>query len=338
MKTIKELDVFMCRPSSALIQDIRTMKGNVLVLGAGGKMGPTLCKLLANAVKEAGTSHQVTAVSRYTDDAVVKDLDDHGIHVIKADLLDDEALQRLPDVENVIYMAGRKFGTSEDASLTWAMNTYLPGRVALKYRNSRIVVFSSGNVYPFVPVTSGGATEHTMLDPVGDYAQSCVGRENIFRYFSNMHQTEILLFRLNYAIDLRYGILLEVAKAVKNSQPVDLSSGNVNVIWQGCANEYAIRSLLHCQYPAHILNVTGPETLSIRWIAHEFAKRFGTSPVFSGFEQASCLLSNASKAFHLFGYPTVTVREMMDLTCEWVLNQGITSDKPTHFQERKGQF
>lgn len=338
MKTVEELDRMMCRPSKRLVEDMRRIEGDILVLGAGGKMGPTLCKLCVNAIREAGMSKEVYAVSRFHDKEILSDLQQHGIRIIHADLLKDDELESLPSKENVIFMAGRKFGTSEDGSLTWVMNAYLPGRVGLKFRDSRLMVFSSGNVYPMVPITSGGATEDTPVDPVGAYAQSCVGREQVFRHFANRFNTRVLLFRLNYAIDLRYGILLEIARAVRNGNPIDLSTGNVNVIWQGSANEYAIRSLLHCDNPPRVLNITGPETVSIRWLALEFAKRFGVRPVFTGIEQPQCLLSNASQAMELFGYPEVTLEQMIHMTWEWVRDQGSTYDKSTHFQEREGKF
>jgi nucleoside-diphosphate-sugar epimerase len=338
MKTTAQLHEFMCKPSLNLAADMRKITGDIIILGAAGKMGPTLSMLAANAVREAGLSKNIYAVSRFSDDAQINSLKELGIKVIKADLMNEEQLTSLPDAENVIYMVGRKFGTSEDASLTWAMNAYLPGRVAEKYRNSRIVVFSSGNVYPYMPVSSGGATEETPTGPLGSYAQSCSGRENVFKYFSGRYGTKILLFRLNYAIDLRYGILLEIARSVLNNSPVDVTTGNVNVIWQGSANEIAIRSLLHCNCPGEILNVTGPETVSIRYLANEFAKRFNTLPVFSGTEQESCLLSNAAKCNKLFGYPRVSLAEMIDMTAEWVISGGETLDKPTHFQEREGKY
>ncbi len=338
MKTVKELDEFMCRPSRALIKDISRTSGDIMVLGAGGKMGPTLCKLAVNAVNESGISKNIIAVSRFSNENHAIDLENHGIRVIKADLLKEKDLAALPDVPNIIYMAGRKFGTSEDQTLTWAMNAYLPGRIAERFKKSRIVAFSTGNVYPFVNVSSGGCTETDPTEPVGIYANSCLGRENIFRYFSNKNGTPILLFRLNYAIDLRYGVLLEIARTVKSGKQLDITTGYFNLIWQGYANEVAVRSLLHCSSPAKIMNVTGIETVSARESAEKFAEIFGVKAQFTGIEKDTALLSNASQCMELFGTPEVSLDELIELTAEWVENEGETLDKPTHFQEREGKF
>ena len=218
------------------------------------------------------------------------------------------------------------------------MNSYLPGRVAERYKNSRIVAFSTGNIYPFTPINSGGLSEEHLPAPVGEYGQSCLGRERVFQYFSERYSIPTLIYRLNYAIDLRYGVMLEIAKSVNEGRSIDLTTGNVNVIWQGDANEIAIRSLLHCDVPANILNVTGPETLSLKWLAEQFGMLLGKEPIFENEVQPTALLSNASKAHKLFGYPRVTVRDMIEMTVAWLHAGGKTINKPTHFQERKGQF
>jgi nucleoside-diphosphate-sugar epimerase len=218
------------------------------------------------------------------------------------------------------------------------MNTYLPGRVAQKFKDSRIVVFSTGNVYPMVPVVSGGATEKEDVGPNGEYGQSCLGRERLFQYYSSVYQTPLLMYRLNFANDVTYGVLLEVAKAVNEGQPIDLSMGHFNAIWQGDANEIAIRSLLHCEVPSKILNVTGPETISVRWLAEEFGRMLGRPPVFSNEEKETAYLSNAAECIHLFGYPKVSLKQVMDLLTEWIKQGGKTINKPTHFQERKGKY
>jgi nucleoside-diphosphate-sugar epimerase len=253
-------------------------------------------------------------------------------------LLNEEQLASLPDAPNVLYLAGTKFGTTGKEPFTWAMNAYLPGRVAERYKKSRIVAFSTGNVYPFVPINSGGLSEEATPAPVGEYGQSCLGRERVFQYFSERYKIPTLIYRLNYAIDLRYGVLLEIAKSVAADKPIDLTTGNVNVIWQGDANEIAIRSLLHCDIPANILNVTGPETLSVKWLAEQFGLLLGKQPQFVNEIQPMALLSNASKSHKLFGYPRVTVRQMIEMTVAWLQGGGKTINKPTHFQERKGQF
>lgn len=338
MKTVVELEEFMTRPSPALINDLKSIDDDILILGVGGKMGPTLAKLAKRAIDEGKLEKKVIGVSRFSSPKERESLEEAGIETIAADLLNEEELHALPDVENVIFMVGHKFGTADNEHFTWMMNTYLPGRVAYKYKHARIVAFSSGNIYPLTDVVSGNCSEDTPVGPIGEYAQSCLGRERILTNFSYTNQTKMLLFRLNYAIDLRYGVLLEIAQHVYEDRPIDLRMGKVNVIWQGDANEYALRSLLHCQSPPKILNVTGPETLSVRWLAEEFAKRFHKQAQFIHEEERTALLNNASQAHKLFGYPKVTIQEMIDMTAEWVTNAGEVSDKPTHFQEREGVF
>lgn len=338
MKDVQELEMKLSQPSDDLIQDIQKIDGDILILGVAGKMGPTLAKLAVNATRQAGVNKRVIGVSRFSEKALQNDLEDHGVETIAADLLDEQQLQQLPEVSNVIYMVGKKFGTQGNEHTTWAMNSYLPGRVAEKYKDSRIVVFSSGNVYPLTPVALGGADEEHQTGPLGEYAQSCLGRERVFEFFSHKYQIPLVQFRLNYAIDMRYGVLLEVAKAVKEGRSIDLRMGHANVIWQGDANEMAIRSLSVCDYPPRILNVTGPETVSIRWLAERFGERFGVKPEFIHEEQATALLSNASQAHQLFGYPKISLRQMIDWTAEWLAAGGSTLNKPTHFQEREGNF
>jgi nucleoside-diphosphate-sugar epimerase len=325
-------------PSAALIEDIKKIEGDILILGAGGKIGPSIARLAKQAINEAGLDTRVIGVSRFSEPGLTAELNAEGIETIVADILEDHQLQALPEVENVLYLAGTKFGTSGNEPYTWAMNTYLPGRVAEKFRNSKIVVYSTGNVYPFTPVAAGGATEEMRADPVGEYGQSCLGRERMFQHFSSIYGTKLLIYRLNYAIDFKYGVLLEVAKSVLAGKAINLSTGHVNVIWQGDANEMAIRSLLHCEAPAKILNITGPETVSLRWLAGEFGRIFNIVPEFVNEEQSSALLSNAAESFRLFGYPRTTLKQMIGITAQWLLEGGKTINKPTHFQERKGQF
>lgn len=336
--TIAELENKLSEPSERLLNDIAKIDGDILILGLGGKMGPTLAKLAKRAIDITGIKKKVLGASRFSNEGLFQQLTDFGIECIKVDLLDDYALMQLPEVENVIYMAGNKFGTIGNEHFTWAMNAYLPGRVSEKYKASNIVVFSTGNVYPFMPIESGGATEEVKPSPIGEYAQSCLGRERIFEHFSIKHGTKMLLYRLNYALDLRYGILLEVAKSVQKKRPIDLSMGFVNVIWQGDANEYAIRSLLHCKSPAKNLNITGPETISVKWLAEEFGKLLGHAPIFENRPAETALLNNATQAYELFGNPLVTLSEMVKWTAYWIQIGGEQLGKPTHFQERKGDF
>lgn len=336
--TIAELEEQLSKPSKRLIEDISKIEGDIMILGLGGKMGPTLAKLAKRAIDAAGSTKKVIGASRFSNQNLFQELTDFGIECIKVDLLDDEALMKLPKVKNVIYMAGNKFGTSGNEHFTWAMNAYLPGRVSERYKESKIVVFSTGNIYPFMPIDSGGAKEEVKPSPIGEYAQSCLGRERVFEHFSVKNGTEMLLYRLNYALDLRYGVLLEVAKAVIEQKPINLSMGFANVIWQGDANEYAIRSLLHCESPARKLNVTGPETISIQWLAEEFGKLLKVEPIFENKPAETALLNNSNGAYSLFGNPRTSLQDMIKWTANWVKIGGEQLGKPTHFQERKGDF
>lgn len=338
MTALEKIEQELYKPSEALVADIRETDGDIIFLGVGGKMGPSMAKLARLAVEKAGVRKRLIGVSRFSDAAAREELEKEGIETISADLLNEDDLAALPDAKNVMYLAGTKFGTTGKEAFTWAMNAYLPGRVAERYRNSRIVAFSTGNVYPFSAVHSGGLSEDQLPNPVGEYGQSCLGRERIFQHFAEKNQTPTLIYRLNYAIDLRYGVLLEIAKTVLNDKPVDLTTGNVNVIWQGDANEYALRCFRHCNVPAKILNVTGPETVSVKWLAQQFGLLMNKQPQFVNEIQPTALLSNASLAHQLFGYPRVTLRQMIELTVEWLQGGGATINKPTHFQERKGQF
>jgi nucleoside-diphosphate-sugar epimerase len=338
MKTIEELEAKLAEPSAALIRDMAGLDGDILLLGVGGKMGPSLARLAVNAIREAGVQKRVIGASRFSDAELKRELEAGGVETIAVDLTDDRALQQLPDVRNVIYMAGNKFGTTGNEHFTWAMNAYLPGRVAEKFKNSRIVVFSTGNVYPLVPVHSGGATEETPPGPNGEYGMSCLGRERIFEHFSRKYDIPMVIFRLNYAIDMRYGVLLEIAKAVKERKPIDVTMGHVNVVWQGDANEWALRCLKVCNSPPAVFNMSGPETISLRWVAREFGRRMGIEPIIVGEEAPTALLSNCSKAHRTFGYPRVSLLQMIEWIADWVMAGGVVWNKPTHYQERDGKY
>ena len=322
MRSLEELDQKLYTLTHELVNDVREIKGDILILGAGGKMGPSLARLTKLAVDSAAVNKRVIAVSRFSNKAAQQELQDVGIEIIPADLMDDNALQQLPEIENVIYMAGTKFGTTGNEHLTWAMNAYLPGRVAEKFKHSKIVAFSTGNVYPLTSIKSGGPSEEHAVGPIGEYAQSCLGRERMFEHFSQVHNTPVLIYRLNYAIDLRYGVLLEIAKAVRSQKPIDLSMGYVNIIWQGDANQIAIRCLKLCSSPPAILNVTGSSIISVKWIANEFGKLFGVDPVFKNEEQPTALLSNAARMEELFPFKKVSVEEMILMTAEWLQLDG----------------
>ncbi|MCJ7841217.1 NAD-dependent epimerase/dehydratase family protein [Lederbergia sp. NSJ-179] len=338
MKTVEELERELSKPSDALIREIRELEGDILILGVGGKIGPSLARMAKRAIDMADIDKRVVGVSRFSSGNLREQLENWGIETIGVNLLDETELRKIPKVKNIIYMAGHKFGTTGKEYYTWAMNTYLPGRIAERFRDSNMVVFSTGNVYPLTPLSIGGSAEESETEPVGEYAQSCLGRERTLEYFSRKYETPMLMYRLNYANDLRYGILLEVAQAVQDSRPIDLSMGYVNVIWQGDASDMALRSLRYCSSPPVVLNVTGPETVSVRWLANVFGELLQKEPIFINQEKKTALLNNASKSHKWFGYPRVSLRKMIDWTADWVKEGGVTINKPTLFQDRKGAF
>lgn len=334
----QELINVLSTPSPADVEAAASLDGDLILLGAGGKMGPTLALRARRAADLAGVKRRIIAVSRFSSAAARQELVSAGIEILACDLLDPSGVEALPDIENVVYMTGRKFGSTGGEGLTWAMNVHLAALVAERYRNSRIVAFSSGNVYPFVPVTSGGATESTAPGPVGEYAQSVLGRERMFEYFSGLFGTPMVLLRLNYAVELRYGVLLDIGNKVFSREPVDVTPGMVNVIWQGDANSVCLRSFGLCQSPPAVLNLTGPEMLSVRQIATRFGEIFGVAPAFTGAESSTALLNNAARCQRLFGYPSVSVDELIAWTARWIGLGGATHDKPTHFETRDGKF
>ena len=334
----QQLEDLLAEPSQADARAMAEMAGDLLILGVAGKMGPSLAKRARRACERAKLPKRIIGVARFSEPRVRQELQAVGIETVSADLLAPGALATLPDAPNVLYMAARKFGSTGAEHLTWAMNTLLPALVADRYAASRIVAFSTGNVYPLVPVTQGGASEDTPTGPVGEYAQSAVGRERIFEYFSQRNKTPVMFLRLNYAIDLRYGVLLDIGQKVFERRRIDVSMGHVNMIWQGDANSIALRSFALCQSPPAALNVTGPETVPVRWIARRFGERFGVEPMIEGVESETALLSNAARCHRLFGYPTVTVEQMIEWVAEWIGMGGATLSKPTHFETRDGRF
>jgi len=328
------LEEVLSRPDPALIEDLAAVPGDILVLGAAGKMGPTLCRL----AKRADPGRRVIAVARWSEPGLRQRMESWGIECLSADLSDDAALAALPHAPNVIFMAARKFGSTGNEALTWAMNVLLPARVAARWPTSRIVFFSTGNVLPLVPVGSGGADEATVPAPVGEYAASCLGRERVFQHAAATRGTPGFGIRLNYAIDLRYGVLHDLALKLLAGSPIPLAMGHANVIWQGDANAWTLRALRHASTTCPVLNVTGPETLSIRWAATQLAARMDVEPHFTGEEAPTALLSNAAAAFGRFGYPRVPVALLLDWVADWVRGGGRSLGKATKFEVRDGRF
>jgi nucleoside-diphosphate-sugar epimerase len=332
---VAALEEFMTRPTRELEADLARADGDILILGVGGKMGPTLARM----AKRAAPGKRVIGVARFSEKGLRQKLEGQGVECIACDLLERAALERLPRAANVVFMAGHKFGAAGDASFTWAMNVAVPFMVAEAFRDSRIVAFSTACVYPFVDVGGAGAREDLpAVPPSGDYANSCAGREQMFAYGSRRHGTPGRLVRLSYAIDMRYGVLHDVARSVLAAQPVHLGTGTVNVIWQGDANEQALRLLAHCTTPTSALNVTGPDQTSVRWLAQEFGKRFDKQPVFAGQESRTAWLLDTTAAIKLFGVPRVPLSTMIDWVADWVARGQPSLGKPTHFETRDGKY
>jgi dTDP-4-dehydrorhamnose reductase len=339
MDAEEHLEEILSEPYPEDVAFARELRGDVVVLGAGGKMGPTLARRVAAALSAAGSSATVTAVSRFSDRRVAERLEANGVRTISADLTDDEQLAKLPEVENLIYLVGMKFGSRAEEPRTWAMNTYLPGRVAERFPRSRIVALSTGNVYPLVPVESGGSSEEDPIGPVGEYAQSCLGRERILQHFSLVNGTPLCLVRLNYAVEPRYGVLLDIARLVEMGEPVPLDMGYVNVIWQADANSVCFRALGLCESPAAVLNLTGPETLSVESIANDFASHWGIEPpTFAGSPGPRALLNDASRCHQRMGPPHVSAADALERVADWVRGDGPTHGKPTKFEVLDGRF
>jgi nucleoside-diphosphate-sugar epimerase len=331
VNSIEELEDELSRPSGADVEFLRHLEGDILILGASGKMGPSLARLCRRAADAAGPPRRVIAVSRQL-------IHESGVESVACDLLDRAQVAHLPACPNVLYLAGRKFGSSDSPELTWAMNTVVPANVAEHFHRSRIVVFSTGNVYALRPVDAGGSLETDPPAPVGEYAQSCLGRERVFEYFANSRGLRCLFFRLNYAVDLRYGVPVDIARKVYAGDPVDLTVPAFNVIWQRDANSYALRALAYCATPPRILNITGLETVSVRAAAEFFAERFVRPCRFQSAPGPVALLSDASAAAALMGPPETTTGRLMELVADWVFAGGASLNKPTHFEVADGKF
>lgn len=328
------LEELLSRPSQALVETLAGLDGDITILGVGGKMGPTLAWM----AKRAAPDKRVIGVARFSEPGLKEKLRGWDIETVECDLLDRDAVNRLEKTANAVFMAGRKFGSTGNQSLTWAMNVHVPAIVAEAFSGSRIAVFSTACVYPFVDIAGQGAREDLELNPPGEYANSCVGRERMFEHFSHTHGTKVSLIRLSYAIDMRYGVLHDVASAVLSGEPVQVDSGHCNVIWQGDANDVALQSLAHAGTPPFVLNLSGPELVSVRRLAEKFGERFGREPVFAGKEQDKAWIIDTSLQQNLFGYPNVPLPRLIDWTAAWLTKGGRSLGKPTHFEVRDGTY
>jgi nucleoside-diphosphate-sugar epimerase len=338
MSDLRALEEALSLPAPADVAALGTLAGDLLILGVSGKMGPSLARLARRASDEAGVRRRVIGVARFSASGVRDQLERAGIETVAADLLARDALTRLPDAPNVVYLAGQKFGTSGDQPRTWATNVLAASLAAERFADSRIVAFSTGNVYPLTPVAGGGSRETDPVGPVGEYAQSALGRERVLEYWSRCNGTPMAILRLNYAIEPRYGVLRDIADRLVRGEPVDLAMGYVNVIWQRDASAAALRAFAHTASPPLVLNLTGTATLAVRDLAQRLGESLGVAPRFTGTEQDTALLSNAARCTELFGEPPVSLEEMVSQVAGWVKAGGSGLGKPTHFQEREGRF
>ncbi len=339
IKDVQQLDDMLSEPPDYLVQAMKRLEGDLLILGTAGKIGPTLARMAKRASQAAGKNRRIIGVDRFPNgDADMKPLQDWGIETLKCDMLNQAQLDSLPEVPNVMYMAGMKFGSTGQEPLTWAMNAYLPGMVSQKFRNSRIVAYSTGNVYGLCPLEKRGCKEEDQVNPLGDYAMSCLGRERIFQHFSKTLNIPVTIFRLNYAAEVRYGVLVDIAQKVWAGQEVDVAMGHFNVIWQADASAMSLACLEHAACPPKIVNSSGPEILSVREVAQQFGKLMGKSAKVVGKEQPSALLNDSSMSFKMFSLPRVTAEQLITWVAQWIMQGGSSLGKPTHFEARDGKF
>lgn len=332
------LEHVLSEPPLGVVETLSRLPGDVAILGVGGKMGPTLARMVRRAADVAGSPRRVLGVSRFGTPGLEERLRFWNIDTIRCDLLDPEQVRRLPDAPLVFAMSGMKFGSTRQEALTWAMNVHVPALVCERYRHSRIAAFSTGNVYPLTPVGQGGSRETDPVGPVGEYACTALGRERIYEYFAQRHAIPTVILRLNYAVELRYGVLADVGRKVLAEEPLDLAMGHFNALWQGDANAMALRALEHAAVPPRVLNLAGPETISVRRLAETFGRLFDRTPIFRGEESPLALLSNAQEAHRLFGYPRVPLEQAVHWVAAWIRAGGRDLGKPTHYEVRDGRF
>jgi len=338
IRDLEDLEERLSRPTAEVVATMRRMEGDLIVLGVGGKIGPSLARMARRASDEAGVRRRIIGVARFSSPELPQYLEAHGIEPLRCDLLDRGALAQLPDVPNVLYLAAMKFGSTGQEGRTWAMNVYLPGMVCEKFCRSRIVAYSTGNVYRFMPAQSSGSRETDLPAPVGEYGMSALGRERIFAHFSQALGIPVSILRLNYATELRYGVLVDVARQVLAGQPVDVRMGYFNALWQGDSNAMTLRAFDHVAGPPAVFNLAGPECLSVRAVAEEFGRLLGKPVEISGTESPDALLSDGRHGYQCLGRPTVPATELMRWIAAWLAGGGGTHDKPTHFQTRDGKF
>ncbi len=338
IRDVEHLEDLLSEPSAAAIEALARLPGDLVLLGVGGKMGPTLARMARRASDAAGVRRRVFGVARFSDAGLEGRLRAHGVETVRCDLLDPAQLDRLPEAANVLALLGMKFGSTGQEALTWANNTHLPAVVCARYRGSRLVAFSTGNVYGLSPVRLGGSLETDPLNPAGEYAMSCLGRERMYEHFSRAWGVPVALLRLNYACEMRYGVLADVARKVYAGEPVDLSMGHLNAIWQGDASALALCAFGEAASPPAVLNLAGPELLSVRRVAEEFGRLLGRPVTFRGSEADDALLSNGQRAHARYGYPRVPAGRLIAWTADWVRRGGISLDRPTHFEVRDGKF
>lgn len=334
----EQLEELLSRPGNELTGMFSQLDGDIIFLGINGKIGPTMAVMAKRACEKAGVKRRIIGVDRPMSDEQKNYFQKAGIEILTGDMLDTNFINSLPEVKNVIFLAGMKFGSVDNLSLTWAINSYLPALVAEHFKKSRIVAFSTGCVYPLVPIKSGGSKETDMPDAVGEYAQSCLGRERMFEYGSNRFKTDVALIRLNYSVEMRYGVLVDIAQKVKSNQPVDITMGYFNVIWQGDVNDFVLRSLKYASSPARILNITGSDTLSTKVVALKFGELFNVKPTLTGKEAETALLSNSTEAYNLFGKPKMPIEKVIEWIGAWMNADKKLLGKPTHFEVRDGKY